>query len=467
MALIAAPAQPPPPVDVPPAETTPDAAPLTPPNAEAPPPQPLFTKVPPKSYWVPAVEALTLGVGIVGYDRWVAKDGYAQVTPDSIGHFVITQPWFIDGDQMFMNFVAHPYMGSLAYNIARSNQLSYWESLGYTTAFAAAFELAGELQNPSINDLVNGSVGGSYFGETFHRLTEVLIQPGAPGAGPLRLVGGFLLDPMGSFNREVLGKPQPYQPEQLPQWQGRLYAGGLLIHGADYSRGQVVMGLDFSAGFPDDRSTRTLHPFDYMDMRFDYALIGRPNGDIMIRGLLAGGRLQTSDAAGAAGLYGLYDFDSGPDFRVSATSAGPGISIGMAPGTGLRLRATAVAAAVLMGASGTDEQADFIYKGPDFNQPPIYEMGPGAEGLVDSTLDWKGIGQARLIARSWLIGGVKPIVGLERDAAVTLGAATAFRGWPSLGVELSAQGRIPADDHAPSQWGWIGRATVGAPLGDW
>jgi hypothetical protein len=117
-------------------------------------------------------------------DRYIAKESWAQVTPDSIWEN-LSGPWEWDRDEYFTNQFGHPYQGSIYHTAARSNGFIFYQAILFDAFGSLYWELLCETNTPSINDLISTTLGGAALGEMFHRLyleisnpLAILVSPG-------------------------------------------------------------------------------------------------------------------------------------------------------------------------------------------------------------------------------------------------------------------------------------------------
>jgi hypothetical protein len=110
--------------------------------------------------------------------------------------------WVEDRDPFEINQMGHPYQGSVYFNIARSNGLTFWESLGYAFAGSAVWEVAGETTPPSRNDQITTSFGGSFLGEALYRMANLVLDRGDGSKPLLRETGAALVSPALGYNRQ-------------------------------------------------------------------------------------------------------------------------------------------------------------------------------------------------------------------------------------------------------------------------
>jgi hypothetical protein len=111
-----------------------------------------------------------------------------------------TEPPVWDGDNVFNNYMGHPYAGAFYYNMMRSQGGTVWQSVGYTVFQSALWEYVVEAvaEQPSIQDLIVTPVAGSLLGELFHQLSLEILKKGNLNFGQKVLV--FFLNPSWVIN---------------------------------------------------------------------------------------------------------------------------------------------------------------------------------------------------------------------------------------------------------------------------
>lgn len=418
-------------------------------DSSAPPVRPSEALAPPPPLvLVPLVEVPLLDLAIHALDRYVLKAPYAMTSAESLRQN-LTGPWVWDSDGAAMNFLAHPFHGSLAYNAARSSGLTFWQSLAFPAASSLLWEVAGENEPPSLNDQVMTSVSGALFGEVLHR-TSTLVLDGLLPPGPLsRLVSG-VLDPLGGLNRRLLGRRWD-AGASLPPYDGQLLLGATAL-----GRVQPYVGAELTVGFPGEPGAALRTPFDHYLLQLGVGAPGATALDVHVRGLVAGLPVDGDGAPrGAWGLFASHDFSTGPGFGVSSTALGPGAALQARLGGSVRLRATGVLSGVLLGAAGTQEELQSKTGGPGIPAP--YTMGPGAQGLADVELEHAALGTLGVTGRGWLLAGNRGERGLERVALVRVRGTLRLTEHQRLGAELVlGHRRGDAADH-PLQQGALGR----------
>lgn len=112
-----------------------------------------------------------------------------------------------DDDDLFINYVTHPYWGAAYYVRARERGYGERSAFWYSALLSATYEFGAEalFENPSIQDLISTPVGGWLVGKYFMRVRDK-IQTRHAVSGDL----GFrdravliLTDPLGSLNSQV------------------------------------------------------------------------------------------------------------------------------------------------------------------------------------------------------------------------------------------------------------------------
>jgi hypothetical protein len=309
-----------------------DQDPLREPGPQAAPPTGSFDARPYKSYGAAALEILAFQVVLNRVDHaFVTPDDY-KVSMGSIRRNLHSS-WVEDRDPFEINQMGHPYQGSVYFNIARSNGLSFWESMGYAFAGSAVWEVAGETTPPSRNDQITTSFGGSFLGESLYRMANLLLDRGGDGSKPLlREAGAAAVSPALGYNRQ---SGRGWRAAELwagasPATFGRLQLGASNPSssnlGPSTASKQREAAADFSLeyGLPGKDGYTWHKPFDYFLFR---ARVSNANGleSLTSRGTLFAVPYATrAHLRGIAGVYGSYDYLSPQLFRVASTAVSLG-----------------------------------------------------------------------------------------------------------------------------------------------
>ena len=214
------------------------------------------------------------------FNLWVRNDSTADVTKETWRRN-LHGDWHFDEDNFFVNMLGHPYAGSIHYNGARSNGLSFWASAPFTFFHSAIWEYFGETTRPSINDFIDTGLGGIALGEMFHRVAQTIRNNEAGGGGRiLRELVALPFDPMGSFNRLLDGEwtkkgPNPIEHNplgtvfRLGGGAGIVRAPGSLLESIKDAEFTSVIVADLKYG---DAYVDSLHkPFAAFNARLSFA----------------------------------------------------------------------------------------------------------------------------------------------------------------------------------------------------
>lgn len=286
---------------------------------------------PPENHWLPALE-------IVGWNllqnRWSYYAGNRAVYDVGLsswgGSF---RKWWWDRDSFTTNELAHPYMGSLYFNMARSSGLPFWESFGYAFGGSLMWESFGETEPPAFDDQISTSWGGAIIGEVLFRLSNRLLDGGGGRPGFWRELGALVLDPAQGLNRILYGNRfRPAEPELEPFYAELRTAAGV----ASTSEGGVTThpapvlaaGVRVVNGVPGG-DLRFREPFDHFDASLTFvvdrdALRSPSFSMVLLRGAVAAATYGGPGSGGLWGLYFDYDYVSPAVYRASSSNLGLG-----------------------------------------------------------------------------------------------------------------------------------------------
>ncbi|MCX6285002.1 MAG: DUF3943 domain-containing protein, partial [Bacteroidetes bacterium] len=156
--------------------------------------------------WIPSVEVLGALTVTWAADRFILNADYAR-TGFNTWKYNIETGWEWDTDRFGVNFIGHPYSGSLSFNAGRANGYNYWQSFGFAVGGSLLWEYFGENTRPSYNDIINTPVNGAFLGEVLYRLSSNILDDRTRGAERVfREIAAGVVDPMREFNRLVQGK---------------------------------------------------------------------------------------------------------------------------------------------------------------------------------------------------------------------------------------------------------------------
>ncbi len=140
------------------------------------------------------------------FNRHVADDSTAVLSFDAWkSNIVQGMEW--DRDAFQTNMWAHPYHGGTYFNAARSNGYNFWQSAAWSWGGSFLWETFGENNRPAVNDWMSTAIGGIGLGEVLHRFSLLVWDNSGTGFGrTAREFAGFLVNPLGGFNRLVRGE---------------------------------------------------------------------------------------------------------------------------------------------------------------------------------------------------------------------------------------------------------------------
>lgn len=106
------------------------------------------------------------------------KGEYDQYGPNL--NRAYTQPPVFDHDKWYINYIGHPYQGTLFYNAVRSQNAKIWQSALFCIGQVYVWEYVIEagMEQPSIQDLIVTPISGILLGEGVHRATISMAKNG-------------------------------------------------------------------------------------------------------------------------------------------------------------------------------------------------------------------------------------------------------------------------------------------------
>jgi len=335
--------------------------------------------------------AQTLGVNLVvnRIDAWVFDWDWAYVGFESWSRN-LELGWQWDETQFAINMFVHPYHGSLYFDAARANCLTFWESVPVTFFGSWTWEFFGEKWRPSLNDFWMTGYGGVAIGEMLHRLSAAIIDEEQAGGGRIaREFAAMLINPLGGLNRLGRGewvRQRPNAVDRLPgHYLARLKAGGRIVREAESpesATGSPTLLIDIRFG--DVIETEHRAPFDVINVM---AQVSPDGGGINI--LRAVGRLYGKDLTRAGSrhrhqfvLNQRFDYVNNPVYHFGEQSLEVGLhSRWRTLPWGLTLNTRVALDVVMLGA------IDALEAG--MGQRDI-DYGPGGGALVELSIERDG-----------------------------------------------------------------------------
>ncbi|WP_321426230.1 DUF3943 domain-containing protein [uncultured Bacteroides sp.] len=272
-----------------------------------------------KRPWRSAFQTAGLNVGVWAFDRFAMNQDYAKISLHSIGNN-ISNGFVWDNDKFSTNLFAHPYHGNLYFNAARSNGLTFWESVPYSFAGSLMWEMCAEVEPPAINDFLATSIGGVALGEVTHRLSSLVLDDSKRGSSRFfREFLGTLICPSRGINRLITGdawkvRHQYYKYhdyEKLPVKFSAAIGDRYLADDNNLFKGSNSPYVEFNVVYGDPLKETTNSPYDYFSFNSTFNISGNQPliGSVNLTAKLLGKHLEPVPGHKLlVGLFQHFDF---------------------------------------------------------------------------------------------------------------------------------------------------------------
>jgi hypothetical protein len=340
------------------------------------------------SLWKPVVEVLGINTFTWTLDRFVLNADFSHIGP-STWKYNLNKGWEWDADRFGINFVGHPYSGSMTYNAARSQGYNYWQSIPFAIGGSLMWEYFGENTRPSYNDIINTPVNGAFLGEIFYRVSSNILDDRATGGNRVfREIAAGLVDPVRGLNRLLQGKSfrhtntEVYQKEPLniTLFTGihKINQDNNTIFGAGPTNVMINLQLDY--GNPFEEVHRK--PFDFFRFRTEFSFgSGRKILDNIVGyGILVGDNAHLGKLSILYGAFQYYDYWDNKTFELGSVAFGGGMFTKYPFSKDITLYTSANLALVPLAGNSTRF-------GPDTSQVRDYTYNDGIKAQVDARLN--------------------------------------------------------------------------------
>jgi len=284
-------------------------------------------------FWIPLTEVFGTLTLTVAMDRFLLNADYARIGP-ATWKYNIEKEWEWDSDRFGVNFIGHPYSGTLTFNAARSNGYNFYHSFAFAVGGSLLWEYFGENTRPSYNDIIYTPINGAFLGEILYRLSSNILDDRTRGANRVfREIAAGLVDPMRGFNRLIQGKSfrrtnkEVYEKEPL---NISFYGGVRRVNETSneiFGKGSysAMFNAQFDYGNPFELRSRK--PFDFFKLRVDLNFgVGRKFLDnVLGYGILVGKNYQLGKMALLIGGYQYYDYWDNKAFELGTIGFGGGV----------------------------------------------------------------------------------------------------------------------------------------------
>jgi hypothetical protein len=391
----------------------------------------------------------TVGLNLLPWaiDSFLLEEDYAQISASTIKHNLQTG-FTYDFDMFVTNQVSHSYHGSAYFNAARTNGYSFWESASFAFGTSFLWEMFLEAQPASINDLVNTTLGGMAWGETQFRVANMIFDNKASGFGRfLREAAGFVVNPMGGFNRLIRGemmKDFQNPPDRFPRRLymeldgGYVHSGGSVAEGTTQDQGSFSFLLRY--GDPFDGALR--QPFEIFDVQLGFRA---PASSLLTRididGLLALWNLSENPSSGqrlALFMSSKYFRNDPQNYGAQAFGARHLARLPLGRETDLRTEASVIG--IPMGVCNVDYPEEGL--GSPYSRP--YDYGPGLGAQASVRVRRR---EVDLLVLDWSVVGLSTSNGLSKGSRLQT---------------LAAEARVPLTSSLllGGGWSWSERLTT-------
>jgi len=391
-----------------------------------------------KHYWLAAGEVIGTNLTVWGYHKFLTKEEWANIDFNTIKHnFETGFQWDYDGFEINQFF--HPYHGAAYYNSARSNGLSFWESVPYALLGSFTWEFFMENEAPSYNDIVNTPVSGIIIGEISYRVSNLVIDESTIGIERFgREFLGTLINPVQGVNRlfrgemwRTLDKVKKHNVvTSISIGANHIFYGRSLDNNHLYS----MFRLDIEYG---NKLEAEKHdkPFDYFNL---HAEENFTNGD-NITGIFASGVLWDkkidflNSNQSVLGIYKELDILINLVYKLSATSVSGQFTRADKLSGKLNWQNNLGLSVILLGATNS-EYSDIA--GVNYNQ------GPGVSIKMSSQISLADIGNLYFTYRKYWIHTLNGVDGNEFIGLLNIGSNINLFSNTKLGIEYLTYSRF-------------------------
>lgn len=286
--------------------------------------------------WKPAIQVLGVNALFMGFNRYVARADYGYVDLHTWKRNLRLGPEW-DVDEFGINFIGHPYQGTLYYNAARAQGYNFWQSAPFALAGSLTWEYFGENTRPSYNDLVYTPLNGIALGEILYRVSSNILDDRSRGRQrAAREIAAGIVNPVRGLNRLLQGKTfqvserEVYEKEPLNL---TVLAGAHRLNEQQddvFGPGGNNFMLSLQLDYGDPFETRRRKPFDFFRLRSEFSwgnadTLGSRINNVTGYGILFGRNAQLGKLSLLAGAFQYYDYWNTRNFELGALGFGGGL----------------------------------------------------------------------------------------------------------------------------------------------
>ena len=286
--------------------------------------------------WKPIAEVAAENLLFMGFNRFVTKEPYAYVGPESWKRNLTSAPEW-DTDEFAINFIGHPYQGTLYFNAARTQGYDYWQSLPFAIGGSVSWEFFGETTLPSYNDVIYTPLNGAALGEILYRLSSNILDDRTRGRERIiREVAAGLLNPVRGFNRLLQGKTSQVTTREVYEKEPlniTLFTGVHRLNEQEndvFGKGRNNFLLSAQLDYGNPFETQDRKPFDLFRLRAEFGFgkadtVGGTINNITGYGILIGRNMEWGKLSILTGAFQYYDYWDTRNFNLGALGFGGGV----------------------------------------------------------------------------------------------------------------------------------------------
>jgi hypothetical protein len=356
---------------------------------------------PPSQLTTPLFSAVGLNV-LLGSFNYAWGSPFARISLRTIaGNF--KTGWATDADAFLTNMFAHPFHGSIYYNLSRSSGFGFWHTLGISAFGSWQWEFFMENEPPAINDWIMTSYAGSMIGEMFYRYSNLILDESKSGTERvLREAAAGIFNPGRLFKRLITGRA--FRINNLQLYEKRYFTGELSLgannvaDGTTFKFGQRSLLMKLNTVYGKLFNLSNIKPLDFIRFNLGLNLLLMKRNEnfesqpvinqFRIFGILSGNvSIFKNSSRFLLGLFSHYDYLSNNVYQIGAASVGAGIGFRSPPKMELQFISIMHAAVVLMGGVNSDYalQAGVTFLDSARN----YNMGPGLHFKTENLIKYK------------------------------------------------------------------------------
>lgn len=367
--------------------------------------------------WIPAAEVIGFNALLLGLNKYAFKFDFAVPVGSAVWKKNLKSSWEWDTDKFGVNFIGHPYAGSVYYNSARSNGYTFLQSVPFAFGGSLLWEYFGEDTRPSYNDIINTPVTGIFFGEIIYRISSNVLNDHKRGrARWLRESAAGFINPMREFNRAWQGKLTRTTSDTIYQEDLMSFSafGGLRKNndGTDFNSGSQNAILNLSIVYGDPFENRRRKPYDYFKLRteFNFRVGTKILDNITGYAFLTGRNANSKSVKVLYGLFQHYNYWDNTTFELGTIAFGGGVV------TKIPINKSAFYNNLYV--NGVPFAGNSTRFAPtDTAQFRDYNFGGGMQTTLESSFDFKNIFTLTLLGYFYWI---RTYAGTKEDSYISL-----------------------------------------------